>query len=270
MGSGIDESVVSEWQRAVSLGARGYVCAGEALLEQSRRRGLDDPAWRSMYLSTRASWLRQSGRHAAAGELDGAAAAACPPTAVLSDTVTSDAAALGALADAFTGLAADNLGTGGFSAARRLLDRVEGEVLPARAGQSAPFWWGDRLELRWRWVSAELALYTGRFDAAAAHAAAGMTLADACAPLRHRVKTELIAAGAAAATGDRRRAVELAAATARTCARHDLLPLQWAALSMLSGLGEHMLDERPDGRAVGVTEELTRVRRRLAVRGMQM
>ncbi|NMO00995.1 hypothetical protein HH308_07175 [Gordonia sp. TBRC 11910] len=231
---------------ATELGALGYVCAGEAVLRGTR---LGTGAVASLQASTRASWIRQSGRHAQAAVFDGAAASSA---FVLVDAYDSPAA-LGALADALTGLAADNLGVGRFATTRRLLDRVEREVLPAIAAHSE-FVWGARLELRWRWVSTELALYSGDAAGAAASSAAAVELAATVPSPRHRIKTDLIAAAAAAVNDDGESARALAASCERRCAETDLLPLRWAALTMLAGLAD-----------AGSVEQETRSAQRAAV-----
>lgn len=220
------------WDVAVPLGARGYVCAGEAVLAGLEQRRSSGPSvLGSLVASTRASWLRQAGGHRRAAQIDGVAVGlAC---AALQDAPSSTATA--AWADAMIGLAADNLGMGRFSISERLLERVEREALPT-LDSGLNFLVGDRVRLRWHWVRTELALYGGDPTAAATFSAAGVDAARAVPSLRHRVKTDLIAAAAAAVNGDVDSAVRLASSTAHECAQADLLPLHWASLTMLSGL----------------------------------
>ncbi|WP_225731308.1 MULTISPECIES: hypothetical protein [unclassified Nocardia] len=133
-----------------------------------------------------------------------------------------------AACDALTGLAADALGTGRLALARRLLRR-SGELLLVDETR-----W--RAWIRWHWVCAETAL-AGGSPVALAHAEAAMALAERAPSVRHRVKSRLLVAAANAAAGQPDRAAALAEAVAVDCARHDLLPLRWAAAMLRAGLG---------------------------------
>ncbi|MGW0440278.1 hypothetical protein ACWDYD_17145 [Nocardia sp. NPDC003054] len=93
---------LDRWYRAVALGAQGRYAAARAELSTLSRARID-PALRSRVESTRGSLLRQLGGHAAAAAFDGRAA-----TLALGAAGTDRAEAL---ADAYTGLAADALGT---------------------------------------------------------------------------------------------------------------------------------------------------------------
>ncbi|GAB19714.1 hypothetical protein GOEFS_094_00130 [Gordonia effusa NBRC 100432] len=220
------------WDGPVSLGAQGYVCAGEGRLRQLSDAGSGaDSTALSLCASTRASWIRQAGGHSIAAAVDGAAAT----LAFAAVDADPSELAVAALGDALTGLAADNLGVGRFDVSERLLDRVAIEILPA-AHVEAGFILAERIGLRWHWVSTELALYRGDAAAAAVLSSHGIEAARSVTSERHRIKTDLIAAAAAAAVGDRDTAHTLASACARRCAAAGLLPLRWAALTMLSGL----------------------------------
>lgn len=253
------ESSRQSWGIAVDLGARGYVCAGEAVLARAATiRDADAAAVRSLCASTQASWIRQSGRHAAAKAFDGAAVR----SAFAAVDARPEPLAVAALGDALTGLAADNLGIGRFDVTRRLLDRVADEVVPA-LDASADFVCGARVELRWRWVSTELALYSGDARGAARAAALGVESAESAPSPRHRIKTDLIAAAAAAVNADSTTAQRLAESSAQRCADADLLPLCWAALTMLTGLLPGDRRAEPAAELTGVVDELAR-------RGMRM
>ncbi|WP_316042960.1 hypothetical protein [Gordonia sp. CNJ-863] len=147
--------------------------------------------------------------------------------------------------DALIGLAADNLGLLRFGASARVLDRARSLLSdPAEDWVSAPpVDWPThgRCRLRWEWVSAELGLYSGDVAAGLAHAEAGDLLVrhltdTSDVPARHRVKTSLIHAAALAGVGE----VEASAARARNvvvdAGEHGLLPLEWAGLSLLTGM----------------------------------
>ncbi len=248
VGFGIDD-----WRTAVALGARGYVCAGDGVIRQAAagsRSAVSEPSITSLWASTQASWIRQSGRHGTALSLDGQAAA-------LAVEAPDGPWRTAAIADALTGLAADNLGRGRFAVSGRLLERVRDEVLPTIA-PGADFEVGDRLRLRWRWVSAELGLYSGDVESAATHSAAALDLVEGIGSARHRIKTQLIGAAASAMVGNAAQALAAAGVCADETAELDLLPLNWAALTMLSGMGEPVADR------------LARVRNDLTARGMSL
>lgn len=261
-GSGLVPRSVAEspgweaWAEAVEAGGRGEYARALAGLEAIRRcaigNSVSETALRSLTLSTEASLLRQSGRHRQARARDGQALLTVaghlddPATGSIADFVPQRAAT----ADALIGLAADNLGLLRFSASRRLLDRAR-TVLAPHLDPAAPEWsspetdWHTALRclLRWEWVSAELGLYSGNVSAGVAHARAGEGLLVDRAPVRHRLKTRLIAAAATAAAGDRAGATEAARAVVNRTRAAALMPLEWAALALLIGIGEAAPDE---------------------------
>lgn len=210
---------LARWHRAVALGAQGRYAAARADLLRLARTPLD-PGLRSLVESTRGSLLRQLGGHAAAAAFDGRAA-----TLALGATGPARAEAL---ADAYTGLAADALGTGRLALAHRLLGRVE----PLLA--AAP----PRARVRWHWVRAETALAGGAAAPALADAGRAVELAEALPSVRHRVKSALLLAASTAASGDLAAAAEKAARVDRDCAAHGLLPLRWACAMLRAGVAE--------------------------------
>ncbi|MFD6388802.1 hypothetical protein [Nocardia sp. NPDC060259] len=207
------------WYRAVALGGQGRYAAARSDLRILAGTRID-PALRSRVESTRGSLLRQLGGHAAAAAFDGRAA-----NLALGATGPDRAEAL---ADAFTGLAADALGTGRLALARRLLGRVE----PLLA--EAP----PRCAVRWHWVRAETALAGGEAAPALRDAEIAVELAAALPSVRHRVKSALLVAAATAAAGETNRSAELARAVDVDCREHALLPLRWATAMLRAGVCE--------------------------------
>ncbi|KAF0848373.1 hypothetical protein [Nocardia caishijiensis] len=207
----------ARWHRAVALAGQGRYAAARADLRVLTRASLD-PGLASLVESTSGSLLRQLGWHDAASAHDGRAARlACAATGV---------ARAEALADAYTGLAADALGTGRLALATRLLGRVEPllDEAPARA------------RVRWHWVRAETAMAGGGFALDDATRAA--TVAAGLPSVRHQVKSALLVAAATAASGDLPAAARLAENIDCECRDHALLPLRWACAMLRSGVAE--------------------------------
>ncbi|GAB09101.1 hypothetical protein GOARA_028_00120 [Gordonia araii NBRC 100433] len=232
----------ARWREAVGHGSRGAVARGRAVLDELdpalRHSGdVDARAMRSLALSTRASWLRQAGRHDFAAGLDGRAAVE------VADQFPSPRPgwARAAVGDALVGLAADNLGLGRFDSSSRLLIRA-GDVLVGRgenepASESVDDWLVDgRVVLRWHWVNAENALYRGDADTGRQWAERAANLAAECPSTHHKVKTRLIVAAAMAAEGDSAAATERAREVVEDASTAGLLPLQWAGLQMVVAL----------------------------------
>ncbi|MEV0356760.1 hypothetical protein AB0H71_11930 [Nocardia sp. NPDC050697] len=223
---------LERWHRAVALGGAGRYAAARAELAVLTRPGTA-PVLRSLALSTTASLVRQSGRHTAAADPDGRAAALI---AGIVPDVRGDAASpdpwfgtpepIDAWCDALTGLAADALGSARPALAFRLLARVRE---PARTR--------PRAAIRLHWVTAETALSVGDPATALEHAAAAVELGVQGPSTRHRVKSALLLAAATAASGDSARAMALSEPVAHDCAAHDLLPLRWATAMLRAGLG---------------------------------
>jgi hypothetical protein len=241
------ETAVESWLRSVALAGQGSYAAARAELRRTHR-GTRDAVLCSLATSTEASLLRQLGWHARAAVYDGRALALVPPD-------PADARRAEAVCDALTGLAADALGTARPALALRLLDRCRKPLdgLPD----------GTRARLRWHWVAAETALadpsgpLAGR---ALPHAEAALALAEHAPSIRHRVKSRLLVAAAAAAAGDLARSRALAALVAEQCREHRLLPLQWAAAMLRSGVAEQDI-------AAGAAAEAADCARALAARG---
>jgi tetratricopeptide (TPR) repeat protein len=211
------------WWRAVAAGGQGRYAVAVADLERLRR--LDaGPRLTSLSWSTQGSFWRQLGWHDRARTLDGRAWAL---TAGRGE----------AAADALTGLAADALGAGRFDAAARALERASAIVESVDVA---------RLPVRLAWVSAELAMFSGR-PGAVAHARRAVELTADGPSLRHTVKSELVLAAARCSVGEvdaaRTAAQELLAITET----NGLIPLRWAAASLLAGLD-------PGGDAVLIRE----------------
>ena len=216
------------WLRAVASGARGRYAAASAELDRVCA-STAEPTVRSLASSTRASHLRQAGRHAAARRHDGEAlwwATDGPPEMV------RRAATL----DALIGLAADGLGTGRFDLADRLLTRCEDSL--SRLDDGQPWLWTGRLRLRHLWVRTETALYRGDAERARDHMLGRADLIAACPSVRHRIKTDLIAAATSAATGDTADAARVATDCVEAARAHGQLPLEWAATTLLVGIGD--------------------------------
>ncbi|MFD3748084.1 hypothetical protein [Nocardia sp. NPDC058633] len=213
---------LSRWYRAVALAGQGRYAAARADL-RTVARTTTNPGLKSLVESTRGSLLRQLGDHAAASTFDGRAA-----TLALGATGTARAEAL---ADAYTGLAADALGTGRLALARKVLDRVRPLLADAPA----------RAEVRWHWVRAETALAGGESAAALRDAGKAVELAAALPSVRHQVKSALLVAAATAAAGDLAGSAELARRVDADCRENNLLPLRWATAMLLSGVAEPAL-----------------------------
>ena len=221
------DPAIDSWMRAVALGARGHYAAASAELDRACA-STTGPAVRSLASSTRASHLRQAGRHAAAQRHDGEALWWVAGDAL--DTVTRSA-----VLDGLIGLAADSLGTGHLDAADRLLARCAGPL--GRIADDEPWIWAGRLRLRHLWVRTETALYRGDGHRAAEAMGERADLIEQCPSVRHRIKTDLIVAATLAATGDIAEAARVATACAAAARADAQLPLEWAATSLLVGIG---------------------------------
>jgi hypothetical protein len=205
------------WLRAVAAGGQGRFASARADLAALLR---DQPAGplASLAHSTQGSFLRQLGWHNLARGCDGLAV-------VLAGDDPE------AMADALIGLAADALGVGRFAVSAALLARSadvpEAATTPAR-----------RLAVRRVWVTAELATATGDGATAVQQAERGLQLTSELAgSVRHRVKSEVVLAGALCCAGDIDRARAVADAALDAAGRHGLVPLQWALACLLADIG---------------------------------
>ena len=242
------------WAHAVDLGARGRAAAARAVLDEVIGDPGADAAVCSLAFATRASLTRQAGRHAVARADDGRAA-----RIAFAGEQAASVWTRAARVDALVGLAADSLGIGYFGASSRLLERAGVEIgaggdVTVDAGAEVgggEVDWGEvgwvcdgRPRLRIAWVRAELALYSGD-PRAAEFAARAVELAADAPSLRHRVKTDLIAAASHAAAGESAVAADSAERIAATCRGEGLLPLEWAAQTMVEGLRPGVTASRP-------------------------
>lgn len=201
------------WLRAIAAGGQGRYAAAEADLDRLLR-AVDRGSLASLALSTRASFLRQLGWHDRARSFDGAAWVLTGGTGA-------------AAADALIGLAADALGVGRFAASERALARAAGLVSTSES---------TRLPIRLAWVSAELAMARGD-GSALEHAERGVELAAHTPSVRHRVKSLLVRAAARCAAGDLDAARTDGDRVLTQTGEHGLIPLRWAAASLLAGIG---------------------------------
>ncbi|MGE2735459.1 hypothetical protein [Mycolicibacterium vaccae] len=213
------------WLRAVAAAGQGRYAFALADLATVLRR---TPTGRlaSLAHSTRASFLRQLGWHDTARGFDGRAWAL-------------SGGAGEAAADALIGLAADALGVGRFAASERALARaaeIVAEVIVAEV--DAP-----RLPVRLAWVSAELAMVRGDGARAVSFARQAVDLAEATRSVRHRVKSCIVAAAAHCSAGDFDSSRELADAALAATEEFGLVPLRWAAASLLADIGSHAVPE---------------------------
>jgi hypothetical protein len=234
------------WLAAVVLGGQGRYAAAATLLERLWCDRNATVAVRAHAAVTRAAHLRQLGGHAAARGWDArglALATGVDRSAGAGvDERPTDPEGLGreaARLDALVGLAADALGLGALGTADRLLGRVEREDVKQIS-------W--RPSVRLSWVRAELDLARGRPEAAAAWADRAVALSREAGAVRHEIKSEIISAVAASATGVSRvipvnRLNELA----ERAADGRLDTLEWVARCVL---GDLMAESEPD-RAAG-------------------
>jgi hypothetical protein len=225
------------WERAVAAGGQGRYASGFADLDAlDCASGAGSLA--SLAQSTRASFLRQLGRHVDARSWDGRALALAGPDAE-------------SRADALIGLAADALGVGRFAASARLLQRAREGIGDASQG---------RLPVRFGWVSAELAMVTGDGAAAVGHAELAVGLAESTGSARHAVKSDVVLAAALCSAGDPDASRRVADAALAVTKRLGLVPLSWALACLLADVGSAV--HPPDRIAAIRDESADAVRRR--------
>ena len=249
LGVGAPEGA-DQWARAVALGAGGRAANARSVLASLDPRS---PILQSLASSTRGSLVRQSGRHSDARVDDGRACAtvvsrnvhatarttshtaACPlRRAHVTDG--DDLWARAAWLDGLIGLAADNLGIGAFEASHRLLGRVGDELGSIPTTGDVNWITIPRVTLRHAWVRTEHALYSGDIPASSVWATRADELAADSPSPRHRIKTDLIGAAVDSANGRLDSAVARAHDVEKRCVDGKLLPLQWAAATMLAGI----------------------------------
>jgi hypothetical protein len=208
------------WLRAVAAGGQGRYASATADLAALLRQTPAGPL-ASLAHSTRASFLRQLGRHDLARGLDGRA------LALALDEPEADPEPT---ADALVGLAADALGVGRFAASAALL---------GRAGRAPHSPGPPRLAVRRNWVTAELAMVTGDGATAVRHAEQALELASEARDgmVRHRVKSQVVLAGALCCAGNPERARTVADAALDETGELGLVPLRWALACLLTDVG---------------------------------
>lgn len=222
------DTVEELWLRAVAAGGQGRYANADADLDSVRRlHRIGRLA--SLAHSTHASFLRQLGWHGMARGWDGRALAVAggDPEATV---------------DALIGLAADALGVGRFGASAVALGRATGLL-----GAGPP-----RLAVRQAWVSAELAMATGRGAAAVGHAERAIDLAAALGSTRHRVKSDVVLAAALCCDGRLDRSRELADSALATSRDLGLVPLSWALACLLGDIGS---GNHTAAQVVGIRDE---------------
>lgn len=201
----------ARWLRGVCLGAQGrYQRAAEVLLDSES--GPD-----SLAASTRASHLRQLGRHAEAEPLD-TVAVTLARTSSRPDT---------ALADALVGLVADAVGQADHALAASRLATARKHV----TGLDPVAHW--RAHVRLDWVAAEHAMLAGRPAAARDHAGAALRRSRRASAPRHRAKS-LLVLGVAGHLLDRPEAARLLATAAERADRLGVPTLVWPARLVLA------------------------------------
>jgi hypothetical protein len=223
-----DAPPLDRWLAAVVLGGQGRYAAAAGHL--GRLIGSRDPVVAALAGTTLASHLRQVGGHAEARRHDAEAArrlTAAPDQPGPPDQHGIDRA--GATADVLLGLAADAIGLGHPAEATRLLDA-------ARQVRDAISW---RITVRVGWVATELALATGRPDAAVTLADRSKRFAEAAGATRHTVKSTMML-GVALATGGtpdgRRQAVRLLTEAEAVSLTRGIFPLAWPCALQLAEL----------------------------------
>jgi hypothetical protein len=164
----VPDTRAADWWRAVELGARGRYGEAWAVLEPLAS---GDGRWASLSASTIGSHHRQLGRHVIGRQHDERALA----LAVDAET----------LAEAHLGLAADAVGLNGLGTARAHLERARAALAPA--GSST-----GRVEIRARWVAAEVCLLAG--EPADEPSYEALRLAEAAGMERHVAKSLLFVA----------------------------------------------------------------------------
>ncbi|WP_410577569.1 hypothetical protein [Amycolatopsis sp. lyj-108] len=215
---------------AIGLGARGRYAAAATLLNGLRAG--KDPVVASLAASTLASHRRQLGGHAAALVLDGEALALVisePRGEPDPDGLDAE----GARADALLGLAADNLGRGRLTAARRLL---------ARAGVHTGNW---RTRTRAGWVGAEIELASNISQAGIAPAEMALETARARGASRHVVKSQLVLGVTIvnAGSAERDRAKALVESARETAEKYEFNSLLWVACLVSADFSAGHADE---------------------------
>ncbi len=236
----------ARWLAAVALGGQGrYAAAAAALRPLINGR---DQVLAALAGATLASHRRQLGGHAAARRLDAAAlarlAALGTPRARTADSPPDphDTDLGGAWSDVLLGLAADAIGVGQLSQARRLHAAARTLIDEGRVG-------GWRARVRTGWVGAEIELAAGRPEAGRAGAEHAARLAGEVGARRHIVKSDLVLATTFAAGGTPEgaaHALGLLEGVLSASLKWGIFSLAWPAALVLADLapdrGEHFAE----------------------------
>jgi hypothetical protein len=138
----------------------------------------------------------------------------------------------GAWSDVLLGLAADAIGVGQLSQARRLHAAARTLLVEGRVG-------GWRARVRTGWVAAEIELAAGRAEAGRPDAEGAARLATAVGARRHIVKSDLVLAATFAAGGTPEGAVRahgLLEGVLSASLKWGIFSLAWPAALMLTDL----------------------------------
>jgi hypothetical protein len=233
----------ARWLAAVALGGQGRYAAAAAVLRPLINGR--DQVLAALAGATLASHRRQLGGHAAARRLDAAAlarlAALGPPPARTAGSPPAlyDIDLGGAWSDVLLGLAADAIGVGQLSQARRLHAAARALIDEGRVG-------GWRAKVRTGWVGAEIELAAGRAEAGRAGAEHAARLAGEVGAQRHMVKSDLVLATTFAAGGTPEGAAHahgLLEGVLSASLKWGIFSLAWPAALVLADLapdrGEH-------------------------------
>ncbi|HEX3782378.1 MAG TPA: hypothetical protein VHX38_22155 [Pseudonocardiaceae bacterium] len=252
-GAALAGAARTRWLAAVALGGQGHYAAAATVLRQLIVGR--DQVFAALAGATLASHRRQLGGHAAARRLDSAALGILarlgrPPAGSAADLTGGDPTGAdptgldpngadpngvdlgGAWSDVLLGLAADAIGVGQVSQARRLHGAAQALLTEGRVG-------GWRPRVRTGWVKAEIELAAGQPDEgrpAAEHAA---QLARAVGARRHIVKSDLVLAAtfAAGVTPDgASRALGLLDGLLSDSLKWGIFSLAWPAALLLADL----------------------------------
>jgi hypothetical protein len=245
-GAALAGAARTRWLAAVALGGQGrYAAAATVLRPLINGR---DQVLAALAGATLASHRRQLGGHTAARRLDAAALARLaalgrPPVlpAVLDSAALDpfDTDLGGAWSDVLLGLAADAIGVGQLSQARRLHAAARTLLVERRVG-------GWRARIRTGWVGAEIELAAGRPETGRADVEHAAQLARTVGARRHMVKSDLVLAATFAAGGTPEGATHahgLLEGVLSASLKWGIFSLTWPAALLLAdldpGRGEH-------------------------------
>ena len=189
-------------------------------------------AVRSLGQSTRASWLRQSGRHVAAQGPDGRAPSLpLRPSLRLRDGEWVRCRHSATPSSDWRPITSDSER---FDASTRLLVRA-GEAL-GLPGEGPTGEWivAGRVALWWHWVSAENALAVTPQQVRGGPG--GAASRGGLPSTHHRIKTRLIVAAATAASGDLDVRRDAARTVVDDAEQAGLTPLRWAGWQLIAGI----------------------------------